>query len=103
MKAICRLESMFTITGRGFVLIVEITQGVIRVGDSIMLPMPVALRRERIAGVEAVSDRGPPRDLVGLLLPGLPLQDLPTVKAALRVGQLLEIDPGPSAPLSSRR
>ena len=103
MSAVCRLESMFTITGRGFVLIVEITEGIIRVGDSIVLPVADTPRRERIAGVEAVSDRGPPRDVVGLLLADLPMQDVPKVKAALQIGQLLDVEAGPSVSHPSRR
>jgi hypothetical protein len=41
MIAVCSLESMFTITGPAFVLIVEILEGIIYVGDSIALPMGV--------------------------------------------------------------
>ena len=94
MTAICRLESTFTITGRGFVLIVEILEGIIHIDDFVVLPVGGVMRRERIAGVEGGRIHGPPRDVVGLMLRELPLEDIPEVKAALQVGQLLDVEAG---------
>ena len=95
MNATCQFEYAFTITGRGLVLVVEISAGVICVGDLVVVPVGDSVRRERIGWVNPIQERGPPRDVVGLLLQEIGSADVPAIKGALHAGQMLQIEPGP--------
>ena len=95
MGASFRLEGTATITGRGLVLTGQIAEGRFRIGDIVLLPIGATIRRERITGIELGDKRAPDGTMagfVGLLVGDVPSADIPGLRAALDVGQLLLIE-----------
>ena len=95
MNARFALDGMFTLTGRGLVLTGQIAEGVIRIGDRVQLPIGGRERLTRITGVEMGHRRtldGSPGGFVGLVLGELAADEIPSVRATLSPGQVLQIE-----------
>ena len=105
MAGTFRVESTFTITGRGFVIAGDIAAGNVRVGGWVTLPDGGGTRLVRVTDVSMGRRGSGAPDFVGLLLGELRPEEATALRERLTAGLELTVDdpePGYASPRVAR-